>query len=246
MTIEKPQAKQAVRSLVLDKKIPAKFQPKGYHIIYEDQDLIVGNKAAGALSVGALWNKNNTIVDGLNNYIRKGNSRSQKSVFVVHRLDQATTGILIYAKTEQAQQYLKNNWQQNTKIYYAVVHGLLKKKSGLIESYLSEDEDYLVHSSKNADDGKLARTEYSVVKENADYSLIKINLLTGKKNQIRVHMSDLGHPVVGDEKYGAPKKFSNLCLHSYSIEFNHPFKKDRVFISAPVPTYFEKLVPYSY
>ncbi len=229
------------------KKIPSKYQPKGFRILHEDRDVIVGNKSPGILTVGALWEQENTIHNILNQYIRKGNSRSRACVFVVHRLDQATSGALIFAKTEEVQQYLKNNWKSTVKTYFAIVHGLLTKKSGTIESYLSEDEDYHVHSSQDAGSGKLAQTQYEVLTEVAGFSLVKINLLTGKKNQIRVHMAELGHPVVGDGKYGkANTKFKNLALHSASLEFTHPFTQKRILIKASVPAYFHDLIPFDY
>ncbi|WP_347359431.1 RNA pseudouridine synthase, partial [Bdellovibrio sp.] len=183
-------------------KIPKKYQPKGFEILHEDLDIIVGNKAPGLLTVAAKWERENTVHNLLNQFVRKGNPRSNKCVYVVHRLDQATSGVLIFAKSEKAQQFIKDNWKDNVKTYYAIVHGTLKKKSGTIQSYLSEDEDYVVHSSADSSEGKLAITEYEVLKETDKFSLLKINLLTGKKNQIRVHLSEEGHPIVGDAKYG--------------------------------------------
>ncbi len=227
-------------------KIPKKYQPYGFEILHEDLDVIVGCKTAGALTVAALFEKDKTVHNALNIYIRKGNTRSQKSAYVVHRLDQWTSGVLIFAKSEQAQQTLKNNWKSTIKHYYAIVHGHINKKSGLIESYLSEDEDYVVHSSKNKNDGKLAQTQYEVVKEIAGYSLVKINLLTGKKNQIRVHFADQGHPLVGDTKYGKDKAAKNMMLHSFSIEFTHPHHGKRLLVQADVPDYFKKLIQFDY
>lgn len=229
-------------------KIPKKHQPPGFEILHEDPDLIVGNKAAGHLTVAALWEKKNTVHNALLAYVRKGSPHSKKEVFVVHRLDQATSGVMIFAKTGEAQFFLKDNWPSTVKYYYAIVHGKMAKKSGLISSYLSEDEDYVVHSSKESDKGKLAQTEYQVVKETAFFSVVKIKLLTGKKNQIRVHMADEGHPVVGDSKYGKEKvtNHKNLMLHSFSIEFTHPFKKDRKRFQADVPDYFRSVVNYEY
>lgn len=228
------------------KKVPKKYQPKGFQILHEDIDLIVGNKAPGVLTVAAKFDRVNTVHNALNQYVRKGNPRSHKCVFVVHRLDQATSGVLIFAKSEEVQQYLKNNWKNTIKTYYTIVHGKLPKQSGMVESYLSEDEDYMVHSSKKDDGGKLAQTEYEVVKQTEKYSLVKINLLTGKKNQIRVHMADLGCPVVGDQKYGAKDNFKDLYLHSNSIEFTHPFKARRMSFKADVPIYFKKLIEFDY
>lgn len=228
-------------------KIPKKYQPFGFEILHEDKDLIVGTKAPGVLAVAALWERESTIHNVLNQYVRKGNARSKKCVYVVHRLDQATSGIMVYAKTEGVQQFLKENWSENIKIYYAIVHGKLEVKSRVIESYLAEDEDYVVHSTSNSQKGKLALTEYTVVKETEKYSVLKVNLITGKKNQIRVHLAEAGHPIVGDIKYGKkdPKQ-NQLMLHAFSLELNHPFSKERVRFESPVPAHFQKLVVYKY
>ena len=235
--------------IITPPKIPKKFQPRGFHMLHEDLDIIVGNKAPGFLTVAALWEKENTIENALNTYIRKGASLSKKQIYVVHRLDQATSGILIFTKSEKVQRFLKENWPTTVKYYYTIVHGKLPQKTGLIESYLQEDEDYIVSSTNDPSQGKLARTEYTVVKETEHYSLVKINLLTGKKNQIRVHMSEAGCPIVGDTKYTNDKvknRSKDLMLHSFSIEITHPFKKERVRFEAPVPEYFKKLMPYDY
>lgn len=228
---------------------PKKYQPEGYEIIYEDWDILVGNKAAGYLTVAAKFDRETTIHAALNHYIRKGQAKSRKCAYVVHRLDQPTTGVLLFAKSESAQMYLKKNWPNTTKTYLAIVHGLMKKKRGRISSMLEEDEDYVVHTSK--DGGKIAHTDYEVIKESNSLSLVKINLITGRKNQIRVHMADEGHPIVGDTRYGnipldRQMKFKNLALHAMTIEFNHPHNRERMKFSAPVPKHFPKLVSYNY
>jgi tRNA pseudouridine32 synthase/23S rRNA pseudouridine746 synthase/23S rRNA pseudouridine1911/1915/1917 synthase len=222
--------------------IPKKYRPQGFDIIHEDRDLIIVDKKAGKLSVAALWNKDDTVHSDLNKYVRKGNPKATKVVYVVHRLDQATSGLLIFAKSEQAQQFLKNNWSKFNKNYLTIVHGKLKNNSGLIESYLEEDEDYHVHSSANSESGKLARTEYEVLKSNEKFSVVKVNLLTGKKNQIRVHMAELGNPVVGDTKYG-PKnsKFKELMLHAYRLQLIHPFTKETFTVESAIPERFQIL-----
>lgn len=228
-------------------KIPKKYKPLGFEILHEDPDLIVVNKEAGILTVAALWEKKNTVENALNSYVQKGNAKSKKCVFVVHRLDQFTTGVLIFAKTEDVQHFLKDNWPSTVKHYYTVVHGKLKNKTGLFESYLEEDDEYFVRTTQDSAKGKLARTEYQVVKETEHFSLLKINLLTGKKNQIRVHLSEAGHPIVGDIKYGPKEtRFKNLMLHAFSISFIHPFKKVKVRFEAPIPDYFKKLIDYNY
>lgn len=220
-----------------------KHQPKGFEILYEDKDVIVGSKAAGSLAVAALWNKEDTIHAALNVYVRKGNARSKKCVFVVHRLDQATSGVMIFAKTEQAQTFLKDNWTTTRKIYYAIVHGRIAQKSGTISSRLIEDEDYVMRSTTDSAKGKLAHTAYAVIKKTESFSLLKIDLLTGRKNQIRVHLADQGHPVVGDDKYGkSDPAHKRLALHSQSLSFIHPFNGKRLTFTAPVPEYFTRLI----
>lgn len=229
-------------------KILKKYQPLGFEILHEDLDLIIGNKSADVLTVAALWEKTKTVHQSLNTYVQKGNPRSKKCVYVVHRLDQATSGVLVFAKSEKVQSYLKDNWKSTVKMYYAIVHGKFEKKSGVIESYLSEDEDYMMHSTDDPEKGKLAKTEYTVVFETAFFSVLKINLLTGKKNQIRVHMADAGHPIVGDLKYGKDKstKHKNLLLHAFSISFTHPFNQKIIRAQVDVPDYFKKTVDYNY
>lgn len=223
--------------------ISKKHHPKGFSFLHEDRDLIIINKRPGILSVAALWNKDFTVHSELINYVRKGNPRATNMVYVVHRLDQATSGVMVFAKTEKAQQFLKDNWTQMKKNYLTLVHGQMKEKSGLIESYLEEDEDYHMHSSQDSTKGKLARTEYEVLKESDFCSVVKINLLTGKKNQIRVHMAENKTPVVGDEKYG-PKnsRIKDLMLHSYRLQLIHPFNKEVFTLEAPIPERFHKII----
>lgn len=235
--------RQLVRPMPEPKKIPKKYQPKGFTILYEDRDVIVGNKAPGFLTVRALWNKDQNIHAVLNQYIRKGNARSRKCVYVVHRLDQDASGVLVFAKTEQAQSFLKHDWKSTDKTYYAVVHGRLAQKAGTISSYLVEDQDYVMHATPDSTKGKLAQTEYTVIKETDRFSLLKINLLTGRKNQIRVHFADQGHPLVGDAKYGkSDSPHKRLALHSQAISFTHPFNGKRMTFETDVPEYFHALV----
>ncbi len=239
-------------------KVPKKYHPPGFELLYEDVDLIVGNKAPGILTVAAAWNKKLTVESALNTYIRKGATKSSKSIFVVHRLDQDTSGVLVFAKNEAAFNFLKANWPTTVKTYLAVVHRPLKEKTGKISSYLIEDEDYVVHSA-NVDaaqskaletgdsPGRLSHTEYEVLKETAKFALLKVNLLTGRKNQIRVHMAELGHPVVGDWKYG-PNEVKNrdMMLHSYRLEITHPFSKKRLTFEVKPPRYFQAIMPFEY
>ncbi|MBF0619405.1 MAG: RluA family pseudouridine synthase [Candidatus Omnitrophica bacterium] len=225
------------------KKIPTKYQPKGFEILYDDDYVIVGNKAAGLLTVGALYERERTVHHLLNQYVRKGNSRSHKRVSVVHRLDRETSGLLVFTKSEEARTFLKENWKSAEKEYFAVVHGRMSKVSGMIESYLTEDEDYVVHSRADSREGRLSQTMYTVVKQVEKMALLKVDLLTGRKNQIRVHLAGEGHPIVGDDKYGKPdRRQPKLLLHARRLAFTHPHTKARMVFEAPVPPYFHALV----
>ncbi len=208
-----------------------------------DDHIIVGNKAAGVLTVAAAWEREETVHHLLNLFVRKGNSKSKKCVFVVHRLDQATSGLLIFAKSEHVQQMIKDKWKDVSKTYYAVVHGNMPQRSGEMTSHLVEDDDYVVHSTSDMSQGRLSRTAYSVIKETNRFSLLKIDLLTGRKNQIRVHLADSGHPVVGDEKYGKSEiKYPRLALHSRLLSFTHPVTGQPLMFEAPVPDFFTTLM----
>ena len=225
----------------------SKHQPRGFRILHEDRDLIVGVKAAGLLTVSAKWEKEQTVHNLLNMYVRKGSAHSKKSVFVVHRLDQATSGVLVFAKSEEAQQFLKNNWAQFNKTYFAVVHGAPPQEHGVFESYLEEDEDYIVHSKTNSSTGKLAKTEYQVLAKNAKFSLLQVKLHTGRKNQIRVHMAELKCPIVGDQRYGRKDdKNRHMGLHAFRLELNHPFSKKRLIFEAAPPIYFQQWLEFDF
>ncbi|MEW5895740.1 MAG: RluA family pseudouridine synthase [Candidatus Omnitrophota bacterium] len=227
----------------MGKAIPKKHQPKGFEILYEDRDIIVGNKASGVLTVAAHYDQVHTVHHALNQYVRKGNSRSRKCVFVVHRLDRETSGVLVFAKTGEIKDILKAQWKITRKKYYAIVHGRLARKKDVISSYLVEDEDYMVHSINDESAGRLSRTAYSVFKEAKRFSLLEIDLLTGRKNQIRRHLADIGHPVVGDRKYGfRDDRFPFLALHARSISFPHPFTGKDLYFEARIPDYFSGLI----
>lgn len=220
-----------------------KNQPKGFTILHEDQEIIVVDKSHGLLTVGTDREKMKTVHYLLNEYVKKGNDRSRNRVYVVHRLDRETSGILIFAKNEKAKDYLQENWQNFHKKYYAVVHGKLKKKEDLITSYLTENKAFIVYSVKDPEKGKLAKTGYKVIKESEQFSLLHITLFTGRKNQIRVHFSELGHPVIGDKVYGKDAKaFNRLGLHAASLTFTHPYSKKEMTFETAMPDYFKTLV----
>jgi tRNA pseudouridine32 synthase/23S rRNA pseudouridine746 synthase/23S rRNA pseudouridine1911/1915/1917 synthase len=223
--------------------LAGKHQPRGLEIIYEDKDILVVDKPAGLLTVGTANNKTNTAYYLLTDYVRKGNSKSRNRIFIVHRLDQSTSGVLVFAKNEEAKFRLQTQWKDTEKKYVAVVYGQLAKKEDCLTSYLAENKAFVVYSTPDATKGKLAHTAYKVLKENRQFSLLEINLLTGRKNQIRVHLADTGHPVVGDRKYGKPKDaFRRLALHSKSISFKHPATGQQMTFEARLPNYFNEFM----
>lgn len=224
---------------------PSKFQPKGISILHEDQDILVVDKAAGLLTVGTDRERERTVHYLLNEYVKKGNIRSKNRVYVVHRLDRETSGVLVFAKNEKTKAFLQENWADFSKSYLTIVQGKLKEKEGVITSYLAENKVFRVYSVKDETKGKLARTGYKVLKETADFSLLNIDLFTGRKHQIRVHLSEKGHPVLGDKMYSKDAKgVRRLALHSSSLTIVHPFSKKEMTFKAPAPLDFNRLVKF--
>lgn len=220
---------------------PKRYHPKGLTILYEDYDIIVIDKASGLLSVSTKTEKDLTVHALLNEYVKKSDSKSRNKVFVVHRLDQYTSGILVLAKTEQAMNYLQDNWKNFSKIYNAVVAGRLQNQEGEITSYLTESKSYKVYSVQDETLGRFSKTKYKVLKETEDYSFVEIDLLTGRKNQIRVHFADIGNPVLGDIVYGIKQKeIPRLMLHASKFKFTHPITKQEMVFEAPLPSEFNK------
>lgn len=220
-------------------KIRSKYVPAGIHILYEDQDIIVIDKSPGLLSVKARYEKENTAHQLLVNYVKKGNPRAKTNLFVVHRLDRETSGIMVFAKSFKIREKFASQWDAVEKKYLAIVHGKLIQKTGIIESYLAEGKEYIMHSVEDPEKGKLARTKYTVKNESRNYSLLEIDLFTGKKNQIRVHLSELGHPIVGDLKYGENER-GRLALHAFSIKFKHPFTNEEMEFETKIPEFFTR------
>ncbi len=230
--------------MVKKKKTTAyRHLPRRLEIVYEDADLLVVDKPAGLLTEGTGNQKTRTARYILTDYVRKGALKSRKEVFTVHRLDQWTSGVLVFAKRLEVKELLQEQWPQVEKKYLAVVHGQPAQKEGTIRSYLAEDKKYHMYSTADPAKGKLAQTEYKVLKETLQFSLLEVRLLTGRKNQIRVHLADLGHPVVGDRKYGqAGREYPRLALHALSISFRHPIRNEMMTFETQVPSYLTKLL----
>jgi len=216
---------------------------RGLVILYEDPDILVVDKPAGLLTVGTGTDKSRTAYFILTDYVRRGSARSRNRVFIVHRLDRETSGVLIFAKSEEAKFRLQDKWRGTEKKYLAVVHGKCKRSSQAITTYLAENKAHVMYSTSDQTKGKLSHTDYKVLKQTRDFALLEVVLLTGRKNQIRVHLAGIGHPIVGDRKYGKAKESNvGLALHAASISFTHPFSGQRLILTAKVPGYFRKLV----
>ena len=207
-----------------------------FEILYEDKDVIVIDKPAGLLTTHtklfgrAAREAQSTAENYLNDYVRKGQLKSRNRVWLVHRLDRETSGVMIFAKSEEVAEYFRSDWNNITeKVYLARVEGRLDANEGVFDTFLKEDDDgYKVRSvSENVKGAKRAITEWRLISFTKGVSLVEVKLKSGRKNQIRVHFSEASHPVVGDVKYGA-KKASRLFLHSFSIAFIHPFTSKRL------------------
>jgi tRNA pseudouridine32 synthase/23S rRNA pseudouridine746 synthase/23S rRNA pseudouridine1911/1915/1917 synthase len=212
-------------------------------ILHEDKDVLVVEKPSGLLTVGTDRDKSRTVHYLLNDYVRKGNPKSRNRVYVVHRLDQDTSGVLLFAKSEQVKKFLQEHWAQTDKRYLAIVHGHLSLKEGEISTHLTENAAHKVYTTQNADKGKLSHTAYKVLQETRGFSLVEIHLLTGRKHQIRVQFADKGHPVVGDRKYGNEGVVAKrLALHARSISFTHPFNGRTMTFDTGMPEDFIRIL----
>ena len=223
-------------------------------IIYEDDALIVVEKKNGLLTVPVNQKSSETTVFSiLKEYVKKQSYRN--TVHVVHRLDRETSGLLVFAKSSELQEYMRTYWRQlvTKRTYVALVEGKLAQKEGKITSWLTENPHTAMVSSSPVDNGgQLAITNYKVLQElesgvesqESEISLVELNLETGRTNQIRVHMASMGHPVVGDRKYGSGNESSpidRLCLHARVLEFIHPMTEKKVRFEAPMPKEFARI-----
>lgn len=213
-------------------------------IVYEDDDIIVVNKGYGLLSVGTgSTAKEVTAYSILKDYVKAQNPGNK--IFVVHRLDRDTSGLMMFAKSVEAQEAMQHNWNNMvlSRRYVAVVEGVMNEQSGAVKSQLGETRQYEVYSARGGMEGKPALTYYKVLSSGGGYSLVEFSLETGRKNQIRVHAKDLGHPIVGDRKYGAKSSpIRRLALHARTLRFAHPISRRDMNFELPVPSRFMGLV----
>ena len=213
-------------------------------IIFENDEIIVINKPSGLLSIASDKEKGSTAYRMLTDYVQQKDKHNR--IFVVHRLDEDTSGVLMVAKNVKIQQALQDNWNDlvMSRGYYAIVDGKMENPSGTVKSYLKKNSQNMMYSSKKVGDGQLAITHYKVMKANDNYSLLDVHIDSGRKNQIRVHMGDLGHHVIGDDKYGNPTNpIKRLGLHAYELVLKHPFTGKVMKFTAPMPKEFKILFP---
>lgn len=213
---------------------------KKLDILYEDKFIIIVNKPSNLLTVATEKEKDRTLYSYVFDYLKQKNKNNK--VFIVHRLDKDTSGIVMFAKDEKTKFYLQDNWDKFKRNYVAVVNGKVEKQKGTIKSYLQETKTHLTYSV-NDKNGKLAITEYEKVLENKQYTMLSLNLKTGRKNQIRVQLADMGNSIVGDKKYGIKKDpIRRMALVANTLEFIHPKTKEKIVIDIDIPNSFISLL----
>ena len=212
-------------------------------ILYEDDDIIAIDKPSGLLSVATDREKGRTAYRMVSDYIT--NKDHNARIFVVHRLDEDTSGVLVFAKSHEVREALQNNWQDivTKRGYYAIVEGDDCPSSKHLENYLAQDNFQLVYVTKNKTKGKLAITDFTKITAKSGYSLLDVNISSGRKNQIRVQLGSIGHYVIGDDKYGEPSDpLHRLGLHAYELEFVNPLNNKKYDIKSPMPDAFKSLM----
>lgn len=219
------------------------FYHRRLKIVYEDDDIIVVNKGYGLLSMGNDKVKDGTAYSILREYVKWSNPSNK--IFIVHRLDRDTSGLMMFAKNEEAKTTMQHNWNNmvlNRK-YVAVVEGVPDPAEGTIKSYLAENSQHEVYSTDNPEEGKLAVTRFTTIAEGKGYALLEVELDTGRKNQIRVHLSENGHPISGDRRYGAETSpIHRLALHARTLRFVHPTTRKEMNFTTPIPASFLSMV----
>lgn len=231
-------------TVIISKTAIRKKTRSNLPIIFENDEIIVINKPSGLLSIASDKEKGSTAYRMLTDYVQQKDKHNR--IFVVHRLDEDTSGVLMVAKNVKIQQALQDNWNDlvSSRGYYAIVDGQMQEPSGTIKSYLKKNSQNMMYSSKKPGDGQFAVTHYKVMQETGDYSLLDVHIDSGRKNQIRVHLGDLGHNVIGDDKYGNPTNpIKRLGLHAYELVIKHPFTGKVMKFTAPMPKEFKTLFP---
>lgn len=233
-----------MRVQISKEKNKKEFRHPLLKIVFEDNFLIVVEKKEGLLSVGTDRQKERTAQHILSEYV--GRSCRGNRIYVVHRLDRDTSGLMMFAKDERTQRTLRDYWHDivRDRRYVAIVNGDMEKDNDTLVSWLT-DRTLYVSSSKTDDGGQKAITHYHTIKRANGYSLVELQLETGRKNQIRVHMQDIGHPLIGDGRYGidgGPNPLGRMALHAFKLSFYHPVTNELMEFETPYPASFKKLV----
>ena len=217
-------------------------EPFALPILYEDNDLIVIDKPSGLLSIASDNEKEKTAYRMLNDYVRRKDPKAR--IFVVHRIDRDTSGVLVVAKNVEIRDALQVRWNEIVKDrgYYAIIEGSMDKQKGTFHTWLLETSTNLMFSSHKKGEGQEAITHFEVIRKSEKYSLLDVHIDTGRKNQIRVHLKESGHPIVGDDKYGnGSNPLGRLGLHAYRLSFIHPKTKKLITFESPLPKEFNTL-----
>lgn len=224
-------------------KVAPGLRHPGIKILFEDDSLIVVDKAAGLLSIATDNERENTVFNILSQYVKNQADRSY--LFVLHRLDKDTSGVMMFAKSKTIQEEIQRHWKRTVtdRSYIAVVEGSVNQDNGTVVSYLRESKAMKMHSTPNEAEGQKAETHYRVISRSHGYSLVEVKLDTGRKNQIRAHMTEMGHPIAGDKKYGArTNPAGRLCLHAHILTFVHPKTRQTLKFESPIPRSFSRIM----
>ena len=214
---------------------------KKLKIVYEDKYFIVVDKPANQLTISTAKNESNTLYKEVSAYVKKKYPKNK--IFIVHRLDKQTSGLIIFAKTPQIQKMLQNSWNNVYREYVAITEGIPSHQKEQLKNYLVEDKNLYTYCTNNQRGAQLAITNYEIIKSNLKNAMLKINILTGKKNQIRVQLANIGCPIIGDKKYGAKSnQMHRLGLHANKLIFFHPITKEKLNLEAKLPIEFTKII----
>jgi 23S rRNA pseudouridine1911/1915/1917 synthase len=226
------------------RRMPAKL-PNGLAVLYEDLDILVAHKPTGLLTVATLDEHERTAYAYLRTYVKECNPKQR--LFIVHRLDKFASGVLVFAKSEKVKSLLQGVFSRHKieRKYWAIVEGIVEKNHGMIQSYIAQDRSLRMHSTDDSERGKSAVTHYRVLRRLHNATAIEVTLETGRKNQIRVHMSEMGHPIMGDRAYGSVQNsLGRLGLHAFHLGFKHPIRGvPLVFQTEPPPEFVKYLPP---
>lgn len=215
----------------------------GMKVLFEDTSILVIEKPEGLLSMASATERKKTVYAVLTDYVRRGDPRSPARIWIVHRLDRESSGLMVFAKTKAAKRALQADWSKVEKRYFAVVEGSAPRAQGTLKSHLDESHPLKVYSARRSERTRLAITRYRVVEHNATHALIELTPETGRRHQIRVHLADAGCPIIGDLRYGArTNPARRLGLHAGSLRFKHPLTGELLSFESPLPKKLARVV----